>query len=153
MLKVFLGYPSIEEEKQIIRANVQKGGIPSCGKVLSTNDIMRARDLVREIYLDEKVEQYIVDLVYATRTPGKYGLVFLEPMIGFGCSPRASINLALAAKAYAFLQGRAFVVPEDVRAIAPDVMRHRMGLTYEAEAENITATDIVNKIINKVEVP
>jgi MoxR-like ATPase len=153
MLKVFLGYPSIEEEKQIIRANVQKGGIPACGKVLSTSDIMRARDLVREIYLDEKVEQYIVDLVYATRTPGKYGLAMLEPMIGFGCSPRASINLALAAKAYAFLQGRAFVVPEDVRAIAPDVMRHRMGLTYEAEAENITATDIVNKIINKVEVP
>ena len=153
MLKVFLGYPSIEEEKQIIRANVQKGGIPACGKVLSTSDIMRTRDLVREIYLDEKVEQYIVDLVYATRTPGKYGLAMLEPMIGFGCSPRASINLALAAKAYAFLQGRAFVVPEDVRAIAPDVMRHRMGLTYEAEAENITATDIVNKIINKVEVP
>ena len=153
MLKVFLGYPTIEEEKQIIRTNVQKGGIPACGKVLSTSDIMRARDLVREIYLDEKVEQYIVDLVYATRTPEKYGLAYLEPMIGFGCSPRASINLALAAKAYAFLQGRAFVVPEDVRAIAPDVMRHRMGLTYEAEAENITATDIVNKIINKVEVP
>jgi MoxR-like ATPase len=153
MLKVFLGYPTIEEEKQIIRTNVQKGGIPPCGKVLSTSDIMRARDLVREIYLDEKVEQYIVDLVYATRTPEKYGLAYLEPMIGFGCSPRASINLALAAKAYAFLQGRAFVVPEDVRAIAPDVMRHRMGLTYEAEAENITATDIVNKIINKVEVP
>jgi MoxR-like ATPase len=153
MLKVFLGYPTIEEEKQIIRTNVQKGGIPACGKVLSTSDIMRARELVREVYLDEKVEQYIVDLVYATRTPEKYGLAYLEPMIGFGCSPRASINLALAAKAYAFLQGRAFVVPEDVRAIAPDVMRHRMGLTYEAEAENITATDIVNKIINKVEVP
>jgi MoxR-like ATPase len=153
MLKVFLGYPTKEEEKQIIRTNVQIGGLPKCGKVVSSKDIMRARDLVREVYLDEKVEQYIVDLVYATRTPDKYGLGFLEPMISFGCSPRASINLALAAKAYAFLQGRAFVVPEDVRTIAPDVMRHRMGLTYEAEAENITAADIVSKIINKVEVP
>jgi MoxR-like ATPase len=142
MLKVFLGYPTKEEEKQIIRTNVQVGGIPKIGKVVAPNDIMRARELVREVYLDEKVEQYIVDLVYATRTPEKYG-----------CSPRASINLALASKAYAFLQGRAFVVPEDIRAIAPDVMRHRMGLTYEAEAENITTTDVVNKIINKVEVP
>lgn len=153
MLKVFLGYPTKEEEKQIIRTNVQVGGIPECNKVVSPKDILRFRELVREIYLDEKVEQYIVDLVYATRTPGAYGLSNLEPMIGFGCSPRASINLALAGKAYAFLQGRAFVIPEDIRAIAPDVMRHRMGLTYEAEAESITATDIVNKIINKVEVP
>ena len=108
---------------------------------------------MREVYLDEKIEQYIVDLVFATRNPESYGLGYLEPMIDFGCSPRASINLALASKAYAFLQGRAFVVPEDIRAIAPDVMRHRMGLTYEAEAENITTTDVVNKIINKVEVP
>lgn len=153
MLKVFLGYPSKEEEKQIIRTNVQIGGLPECEKVVSSKDILRARELVREVYLDEKVEQYIVDLVYATRTPGAYGLSALEPMIGFGCSPRASINLALAAKAYAFLQGRAFVVPEDIRAVAPDVMRHRMGLTYEAEAENISPTDIINKIINKVEVP
>jgi MoxR-like ATPase len=153
MLKVVLGYPSKEEEKQIIRTNVQVGGIPKCGKVISADEIIHARELVREVYLDEKVEQYIVDLVYATRTPEKYGLVSLEPMIAFGCSPRASINLALASKAYAFLQGRAFVIPEDIRAIAPDVMRHRMGLTYEAEAENITAADIINKIINKVEVP
>ena len=153
MLKVFLGYPTKEEEKQIIRTNVQVGGIPKIGKVVAPSDIMRARELVREVYLDEKVEQYIVDLVYATRTPEKYGLEQLQPMISYGCSPRASINLALASKAYAFLQGRAFVVPEDIRAIAPDVMRHRMGLTYEAEAENITTTDVVNKIINKVEVP
>ena len=120
---------------------------------MSAEDILRARHLVREIYLDEKIEQYIVDLVFATRNPEAYGLGFLQPMISFGCSPRASINLAIAAKAYAFLQGRAFVVPEDVRAIAPDVMRHRMGLTYEAEAENITSQDVVNKIIAKVEVP
>ena len=153
MLKVFLGYPTKEEEKQIIRTNVQVGGIPKIGKVVAPSDILRARELVREVYLDEKVEQYIVDLVYATRTPEKYGLEQLQPMISYGCSPRASINLALASKAYAFLQGRAFVVPEDIRAIAPDVMRHRMGLTYEAEAENITTTDVVNKIINKVEVP
>lgn len=153
MLKVFLGYPTKEEEKQIIRTNVQVGGIPKIGKVVAPSDIIRARELVREVYLDEKVEQYIVDLVYATRTPEKYGLEQLQPMISYGCSPRASINLALASKAYAFLQGRAFVVPEDIRAIAPDVMRHRMGLTYEAEAENITTTDVVNKIINKVEVP
>lgn len=153
MLKVYLGYPSKEEEKQIIRTNVQIGGLPKCGKVISSADVVRARELVREVYLDEKVEQYIVDLVYATRTPEKYGLGYLEPMIGFGCSPRASINLALSAKAYAFLQGRAFVIPEDVRAMAPDVMRHRMGLTYEAEAENITASDIIAKIVNKVEVP
>jgi MoxR-like ATPase len=153
MLKVVLGYPSKEEEKQIIRTNVRVGGIPKCGKVISSEEILHARELVREVYLDEKVEQYIVDLVYATRTPEKYGLANLEPMIAYGCSPRASINLALASKAYAFLQGRAFVIPEDIRAIAPDVMRHRMGLTYEAEAENITATDIINRIINKVEVP
>jgi MoxR-like ATPase len=153
MLKVFLGYPSKEEEKQIIRSNVRKGGLPECMKVMSSEDILRIRQLVREVYLDEKIEQYIVDLVYATRTPEAYGLGFLQPMISFGCSPRASINLALAAKAYAFLQGRAFVVPDDVKAISPDVMRHRMGLTYEAEAENMSVTDVVNKIVNKVEVP
>lgn len=153
MLKVFLGYPSKDEEKQIIRANVRKGGLPECLKVMSAEDILRIRQLVREVYLDEKIEQYIVDLVYATRTPEVYGLGFLQPMISFGCSPRASINLALAAKAYAFLQGRAFVVPDDVKAVSPDVMRHRMGLTYEAEAENLTITDVVTKIVNKVEVP
>jgi MoxR-like ATPase len=153
MLKVFLGYPSKEEEKMIIRSNVRSGGMNKTNKVLSSNDILRARELVREIYLDEKIEQYIVDLVYATRTPETYGLGFLTPMISFGCSPRASINLALTSKAHAFLQGRAFVVPEDVRAVAADVMRHRIGLTYEAEAENITSQEVVNKIVSKVEVP
>ena len=153
MLKVFLGYPTKEEERQIIRSNVRKEGLAKAGKVVSAADIERLRELVKEVYLDEKIEQYIVDIVYATREPEKCGLGFLEPMISVGCSPRASINLALAAKAFAFLQGRGFVIPEDIREIAPDVMRHRMGLTYEAEAENLTATDIVNKIIAKVEVP
>ena len=153
MLKVFLGYPTKEEERQIIRSNVRKAGMAKAGNVVSIQDIQRLRELVKEVYLDEKIEQYIVDIVYATREPEKCGLGFLEPMISVGCSPRASINLALAAKAFAFLQGRGFVIPEDIREIAPDVMRHRMGLTYEAEAENLTATDIVNKIISKVEVP
>ena len=153
MLKVFLGYPSREEERMIIRSNVRKGGLPGAKQVVSVDDIGRCRELVKEVYLDEKIEQYIVDLVYATREPDKYGLGFLTPMISVGCSPRASINLALAGKAHAFLQGRAFVIPEDIRAIAPDVMRHRMGLTYEAEAEDIDATDVLNKILSKVEVP
>jgi MoxR-like ATPase len=153
MLKVYLGYPSKDEEKMIIRTQVRKSGKYQTEKVMSSSDIQRSRDLIKEIYLDEKIEQYIVDLVYATRTPEAYGLGFLEPMISFGCSPRASINLALTAKAHAFLQGRAFVVPEDVRAVAEDVMRHRIGLTYEAEAENISAKDIVQKILAKVEVP
>jgi MoxR-like ATPase len=153
MLKVVLGYPSKEEEKQIIRSNVQANGLPKASPILSVEDIQRARALVRDIYLDEKVENYIVDLVYATRTPDAYGLGFLIPMISFGCSPRASINLALAAKAYAFLQGRAFVTPEDVRAVAPDVMRHRIGLTYEAEVEEISVSDVLHKILNRIEVP
>ncbi len=153
MLKLFLDYPTKEEEKLIIRSNVRSEGLTKVSKVLAANDIERARSLVKEIYLDEKVEQYIVDIVYATRTPEKYGLGFLEPLISYGCSPRASINLALAAKAYAFLQNRAFVIPEDIRAVAPDVMRHRIGLTYEAEAENMSATDIVSKILNRIEVP
>ena len=153
MLKVKLDYPSKEEEKLIIRSNVHPSGQTKVNKVMSPKDIQRCRDLVKEVYIDEKIEQYIVDLVYATRTPADYGLSEIEPMIGFGCSPRASVNLALAGKAYAFLQGRAFVVPEDIRAIAIDVMQHRIGLTYEAEAENMNATDIIHKIISKVEVP
>lgn len=153
MLKVYLEYPSREEEKKIIRSNARAEGMPIAGKVAGVEDIARCRELVKQVYLDEKIEQYIVDIVYATREPEKYGLGFLEPMIGVGCSPRASINLALASKAYALLQGRGFVIPEDIRAIAPDVMRHRMGLTYEAEAENITAADVVTKILHKVEVP
>ncbi len=153
MLKVFLDYPTKEDERKIIRSNVRHEGMPKAKNVVSPADIERCKDLVKQVYLDEKIEQYIVDLVYATRTPEQYGLGFLEPMISVGCSPRASINLALASKAYAFLEGRGFVIPEDVRAIAPDVMRHRLGLTYEAEAENMTSSDIVLKIINKVEVP
>ena len=153
MLKVKLDYPSKEEEKLIIRSNVNPSGQKNVNKVMSPADIQRCRDLVKEVYIDEKIEQYIVDLVYATRTPADYGLSEIEPMIGFGCSPRASVNLALAGKAYAFIQGRAFVVPEDVRAIAIDVMQHRIGLTYEAEAENMNATDFIHKIISKVEVP
>jgi MoxR-like ATPase len=153
MLKVFLDYPKKEEEKMIIRSNVRKEGLSSIQKVLSTNDIVRARSVVREVYLDEKIEQYIVDVVCATRNPEEYNLHQLCPMIGFGCSPRASINLALAAKAFAFTQNRAYVVPEDIRAVAPDVMRHRIGLTYEAEAENINQNEIVQTILNRVEVP
>ena len=153
MLKVKLDYPSKEEEKLIIRSNVNPSGQKNVNKVMSPADIQRCRDLVKEVYIDEKIEQYIVDLVYATRTPADYGLSEIEPMIGFGCSPRASVNLALAGKAYAFIQGRAFVVPEDIRAIAIDVMQHRIGLTYEAEAENMNASDFIHKIISKVEVP
>ncbi len=153
MMKVVLGYPSKVEEKQILRFNVRPEGMPKVGRILSKEDVLRQRELVKEIYLDEKIEQYIIDIVFATRTPEKYGLGFLEPLISFGCSPRASINLALTAKAYAFLQNRAFVIPEDVRAVAPEVIRHRMGLSYEAEAENMTATDILTKIIGRIQVP
>lgn len=153
MLKVSLGYPTKEEEKMIVRSNVREGGLAKAGQVISADDIHRCRALVKQVYLDEKIEQYIVDLVFATREPAQAGLAHLEPMISVGCSPRASINLALAAKAYAFLNGRGFVIPDDVRAIAPDVMQHRLGLTYEAEAENMDAAQIISKIINKVEVP
>lgn len=153
MLKVFLGYPSKEEEKLIIRSNVRSEGLTKVNPVLNADDVLRARSLVKEVYLDEKIEQYIVDIVFATRKPSQYGLESLENLIDFGCSPRASINLALASKAYAFLQGRAFVTPEDVRAIAKDVMQHRIGLTYEAEAESVSASDIISSILNRVEVP
>ncbi len=153
MLKVFLGYPSKEEEKLIIRSNVRKEGLSKVKPILTPDDILRSRELVREVYLDEKIEQYIVDIVFATRKPEQYGLSDLQNLIDFGCSPRASINLALASKAYAFLQGRAFVTPEDVRAIAKDVMQHRIGLTYEAEAESVNASDVITSILNKVEVP
>lgn len=153
MLKVVLDYPKMDEERQIIRSNVRKEGLSKVNQVINPEDISRLRDLVREVYLDEKIEQYIVDIVFATRIPQKYNLPELAPLISFGCSPRASINLALAGKAYAFLQNRAFVVPEDIRAIAGDVMRHRIGLTYEAEAENMNATQVIQKVLNRVEVP
>ncbi|MCG8578007.1 MAG: MoxR family ATPase [Flavobacteriales bacterium] len=153
MLKVYLDYPTKEEEKLIVRQNISAGGFPKASQVVSVEQILKAKDLVREVYLDEKIEKYIVDLVFATRTPADYGLNDLQHLIGFGASPRASINMALAAKAYAFLNRRGFVIPEDVRAICPDVLRHRIGLTYEAEAEDISQTDIVKKIMDFVEVP
>ena len=152
MLKVIITYPLFEEEKMIVRENL--GAIfPSVNTVLSTKDIVRARDVVREVYMDEKIENYILNIVFATRNPEKVGLEKLKPMIAYGSSPRASINLALAAKAYAFIKRRGYVVPEDVRSVCFDVLRHRIGLTYEAEAENITTENIITDILNSVEVP
>ena len=153
MLKVHLDYPKKEEEMLILRNNVRSAGMDKAEQVVKGSDIERLRKLVREVYLDEKIEKYIIDIVFATRKPADYEMPNLEALISFGASPRASINLALAGKAYAFLQGRAYVIPEDIRAIAPDVMQHRMGLTYEAEAENIDAVEIINKILSRVEVP
>jgi MoxR-like ATPase len=153
MLKIIITYPKKEEERQIIRTNLNPGGQAKINPVVSTQDILRARQLVREVYMDEKIEQYILDIVFATRFPEEYKLKKLKPFISYGGSPRASINLALAAKAYAFIKRRGYVIPEDVRAICHDVMRHRIGLTYEAEAENVTSEQILNEILNVVEVP
>lgn len=153
MLKVVLDYPKKDEEKLIIRHNVSSAGFPKPNKVVTPETILKAREIVKQVYMDEKIEQYIVDLVYATRTPKEYGLENLEPLIDFGGSPRASIALATCAKAYAFIKRRGYVIPEDVRAIAHDVLRHRIGLTYEAEAENVNTETIINTIINRVEVP
>ena len=152
MLKVVINYPTKKEEQLIIRQNIAKS-YPEINTLLDTKAILKASDLVKEIYLDEKIEKYIVDIVFASRNPADYGLAEYENLISFGASPRAGINLALAAKAYAFLQGRGAVFPEDVRAICKDVMRHRIGLSYEAEAENITSEDIITGILNAVEVP
>ena len=152
MLKVIIDYPTIEEEKRIIRENIT-GKMPEVRAVTSAAEIIKARDVVREVYIDEKIEQYIADIVFATRYPDRYGLKDMKSMISFGGSPRASISLAKAARAFAFIKRRGYVVPEDVRAVAHDVLRHRVGLTYEAEASNITSEEIVSKIINKVEVP
>ena len=152
MLKVVIGYPTIDEEKKIIRENIGEG-LPRVTPVTTAEEILKARQVVREVYLDEKIEQYIADIVFATRYPDRYGLKDMKDMISFGGSPRASINLAKAARAYAFIKRRGYVVPEDVRAVAHDVLRHRIGLTYEAEASNVTSEEIVSKIINKVEVP
>lgn len=152
MLKVIIDYPTLEEEKLIIRENLQ-GALPEVKPVIETREIITARDVVRQVYIDEKIEQYIADIVFATRYPDKYGLSKLKNLITFGGSPRASINLAKASRAYAFIKRRGYVIPEDVRAIAHDVMRHRIGLSYEAEATNITSEEIVSEIINKVEVP
>ncbi len=152
MLKVVINYPKKEEEKLILRQNITSTQAKT-NKVLSTKEILNARKLVREVYLDEKIENYITDIVFASHYPSDYKLSQFENMISYGASPRASINLALAAKAYAFLRKRGYVIPEDIRAVAHDVMRHRIGLTYEAEAENITSEDIINEILNSVEVP
>ena len=152
MLKVVISYPKLDEEKKIIRQNIS-GQRQAVRPVLSTKEIMEAREVVRQVYLDEKIEQYITDIVFATRFPENYGLKDIKDFIEFGGSPRASINLALAARSYAFIKRRGYVIPEDVRAVAHDVLRHRIGLTYEAEANNVTADEIVSKILNKVEVP
>lgn len=152
MLKVVIDYPTIEEEKLIIRENLQKS-MPEIKPVIAAGDIIEAREVVRQVYIDEKIEQYIADIVFATRYPDRYGLPKLKDLITFGGSPRASINLAKAARAYAFIKRRGYVIPEDVRAIAHDVLRHRIGLSYEAEATNVTSEEIVSDIINKVEVP
>ncbi len=152
MLKVVIDYPKIEEEKLIIRQNI--GGEAKAVKpIMSTEEVMRAREVVRQVYIDEKIEQYIADMVFCTRYPEKYGLKEIQDYIEFGASPRASINLALAARAYAFIKRRGYVIPEDVRAVAHDVLRHRIGLSYEAEANNVTSEEIVSRVINKVEVP
>ena len=152
MLKVVIGYPKKEEEMQIIRQNIV-GEKASVMPILETSDIVRARQIVREVYLDEKIEKYIVDIVFATREPEAYGLENMKPMIQFGGSPRASINLALAARAYAFIHRRGYVIPEDVRAVCYDVLRHRIGLSYEAEANNVTTEDVITEILNAVQVP
>lgn len=152
MLKVVIDYPKLEEEKLIIRQNIS-GEKCQVRPIMKADEILEARKVVRQVYLDEKIEKYIVDIVFATRYPEKYDLKELKDMIDFGGSPRASINLALAARSYAFIKRRGYVIPEDVRAVAHDVLRHRIGLTYEAEASNMSADEIVSKILNKVEVP
>ena len=152
MLKVLVDYPKKEEERLIVRMN-NSGEFPQPNPVVNPEDIVRAREIVREVYMDEKIERYIVDLVYATRTPADYSLRNLENMISFGASPRASISLCAAAKAYAFIKRRGYVIPEDVRAVCPQVLRHRIGLTYEAEAENLTTDQIIEQVINAVIVP
>ena len=152
MLKVIIGYPKKEEEKLIIRQNIT-GERETVQPVLKAQEIIETRDIVRKVYIDEKIEKYIVDIVFATRYPEDHGLGDLKEMISFGASPRASINLALAARSYAFLKQRGYVIPEDVRAVCYDVMRHRIGLSYEAEANNMTSEEIISEILNKVEVP
>ena len=152
MLKVIIDYPTLEEEKLIIRENLA-GSLPKVTPVITADDIVEARKVVEKVYIDEKIEQYIADIVFASRYPDRYGLSQLKDLITFGGSPRASINLARASRAYAFIKRRGYVIPEDVRAIAHDVLRHRIGLSYEAEATNVTSEEIISDIINKVEVP
>lgn len=152
MLKVKIGYPEFEDERQIMRQNVA-GKNPNIKPVISAQTILQARDTVREVYMDEKIEKYILDIVFATREPSNYKIENLKHLISYGGSPRASISLAMASKAYAFIKRRGYVIPEDVRAVAHDVLRHRIGITYEAEAENITQENIIDTILNRVEVP
>ena len=152
MLKVVVDYPKKEEERMIVRMN-NSGTFPKAQAVVKPEDIVRAREIVREVYMDEKIERYIVDIVYATRTPEDYGLKNLKGLISYGASPRASISLSLAAKAYAFIKRRGYVIPEDVRAVCPEVLRHRIGLSYEAEAEDVTTENIIEQVINAVIVP
>ena len=153
MLKVVLTYPTKEEEKLVIRANVSQEGFPKPNQVVSIETILKAREVVKQVYMDEKIEQYIVDIVYATRTPKEYGMPELEALIEFGASPRASIALATTAKAYAFIKKRGYVIPEDIRAVCHDVLRHRIGLSYEAEAEEVDTETVINTILNRVDVP
>ncbi len=152
MLKVVIDYPKLEDEQQIMRDNL-RGSYAQVNEVVSVDQIKKAQVAVREVYMDEKIEKYILDIIFATRYPEKYGLADLKPLISFGASPRGSINLAMAAKCYAFIKRRGYVIPEDVRAMVTDVLRHRIGLTYEAEAENITSEQIITKIVNQIEVP
>ena len=152
MLKTVIDYPKIAEEQLIVRQNL-KGDYESVSPVVSIEQIKRAQDAVREVYMDEKIEKYILDIIFATRYPENYKLKELKPLISFGASPRGSINLATAAKCFAFIRGRGYVIPEDVRAIVHDVLRHRIGITYEAEAENVTTEEMINKIVNEIEVP
>ncbi|GAA4110511.1 MoxR family ATPase [Aquimarina addita] len=152
MLKTVIDYPKLEEEQLIVRANL-KGTYEQVNPVVSMEQILKAQKAVKEVYMDEKIEKYILDIIFATRYPEKYGLEELKPLISFGASPRGSINMATAAKCYAFIKRRGYVIPEDVRAVVHDILRHRIGITYEAEAENITSEDIINKIVNEIEVP
>jgi MoxR-like ATPase len=152
MLKTVIDYPKVNEEQLIIRQNLQ-GNYNEIKPVVTIQQILSAQKTVREVYMDEKIEKYILDIIFATRYPEKYNLEDLKPLISFGASPRGSINLASAAKCYAFIKRRGYVVPEDVRAVIHDVLRHRIGITYEAEAENITSEEIINKIVNEIEVP
>jgi MoxR-like ATPase len=152
MLKTVIDYPKMDEERLVIRQNL-KGATEKVNAVVSVEQILRAQEAVREVYMDEKIEKYILDIIFATRNPEKYKLESLKPLISFGASPRGSINLAIAAKCYAFIKRRGYVIPEDVRAVVHDVLRHRIGITYEAEAENTTSVDIINKIVNEIEVP
>ena len=153
MLKARISYPKKQEERDIIRMNLQPGGNPEPARIITPEDIVKAREVVSDVYMDEKIEQYIIDIIFATREPLEYKLKQIAPMIAYGGSPRASISLAKAAKSYAFIRRRGYVIPEDVRAVCHDVLRHRIGLTYEAEAENVTTEEIITDILNAVEVP